>query len=461
MLYPSLFMTLSALAYLTPANADSPPTKHLDHASANIFNAIHSAMRHWGSSINSNGMSFFLASVPKGTKFYHGTALQDPITGLEWLAFTPEHSLGFAHRSGHKFPRENLFSSDNTHQNPLKPAAAIPRIDGNGYLHTYAAARDLRLVYIDGWSGGPGSGAESQDRILFNDTITGQRPIRGPKLGGPPEEQQRAIEACRMASEEWGGQIDGVVRTEGDFEIILCAFERDLEVLDITQTKPQKQPKFPGKGSPKKGDHNFGRSRSRPMDYGSLATRFDEVLGRKVRLDFDCFVSAYDDGYGLDLFPGNSTLPQLGHISLQALHPIREDVTRMVRMNQPSLDAFDWQVVVDLIVLRYSDELQSLAKGDFVSMRSLRDHLEQLLEPFIDYRDFANEEAILERCQNEFIPTTAPVDSVGGRAVRSVSREICSTLVFPLTGGDVDLEVSLSRLRQLVSFLKWTTWERE
>jgi hypothetical protein len=39
-----------------------------------------------------------------------------------------------------------------------------------------------------------------------------------------------------------GGRIDGVVSTEGDFEIILCRFERDLDVVKITQTKAQDGP---------------------------------------------------------------------------------------------------------------------------------------------------------------------------------------------------------------------------
>lgn len=451
-----LFHTLSLLACLSTAQAHLTPAVDLDHASANIFNSIHSAMRHWGTSINPNGMSFFLASVPKGTRFYHGTGLSEPIQGLEWLAFTPEHSLGFAHRSGHKFRRNDLFTNEDMAQSPLNPLDQQPLVDGNGYLHTYATARDLRLVYIDGWSGGPGAGAESQDRILFNDTITGQRPASGPKLGGPPEEQQRAIEMCRMANEEFGGRIDGVVRTEGDFEIILCAFERDLEVLQITQTKPQPEFQPPKKGKKGKGPRRGGPGPQRRGDFKSLATRFDEVLGRQVRLDFDHFVSAFS--YGLDLFPNNATKPELGHISIQELYPIREDVIQLVKTREPSLYAFDWQAVVDMIIFRYSNELQNLAAGNFSTASALRDHLEQLLEPFVDYRDAQNEEVILERCQYEFIPTSAPVDSVGGRAVRSVSRSICSTLIFPLAE-DVDLEVALSGFRQLVSFLKWTTWE--
>lgn len=61
-----------------------------------IFNAIHSSMRQWGSSLNHNGMSFFLATVPEGTQLYHGTWDPDFVKGMQWLAFEPEHALIFA-----------------------------------------------------------------------------------------------------------------------------------------------------------------------------------------------------------------------------------------------------------------------------------------------------------------------------------------------------------------------------
>jgi len=59
-----------------------------------IFNAVHSAMRQWGSSINHNGMSFFLATVPAGQPLYHGTRDSERPQGFEWLAFEAEHASG-------------------------------------------------------------------------------------------------------------------------------------------------------------------------------------------------------------------------------------------------------------------------------------------------------------------------------------------------------------------------------
>ena len=49
-----------------------------------IFNAVHSAMHQWGSSLHHNGMSFCLITIPDGTQFYHGSDTPDLVTGMEW-----------------------------------------------------------------------------------------------------------------------------------------------------------------------------------------------------------------------------------------------------------------------------------------------------------------------------------------------------------------------------------------
>src|SRR3989337_57534 len=72
---------------------------HKTHAHDNapqIFNALHSSLRQWGSSLQHNGMSFFPASIPEHTLLYHGTGSPTPPEGMEWLAFEIEHAQMFA-----------------------------------------------------------------------------------------------------------------------------------------------------------------------------------------------------------------------------------------------------------------------------------------------------------------------------------------------------------------------------
>src|ERR1700712_4660290 len=82
------------------ANKDSARTN------ANlIFNAIHSSMRQWGSSLNHNGMSLFPARIPNNTHLYHGTHTPNAVKGMEWLAFEIEHAEMFARSMPRRRPR--------------------------------------------------------------------------------------------------------------------------------------------------------------------------------------------------------------------------------------------------------------------------------------------------------------------------------------------------------------------
>ena len=88
----NLIFVSAALLSTTCATSQVPKVPNANH----VFNAIHSSMRQWGSSLNHNGMSFFLATVSAGTQLYHGTSKAEEIEGMEWLAFEPEHALMFA-----------------------------------------------------------------------------------------------------------------------------------------------------------------------------------------------------------------------------------------------------------------------------------------------------------------------------------------------------------------------------
>lgn len=419
-----------------------------------IFNAIHAVMRHPILSEYPHGVSFFLATIPKGTQFYHGTGEEHPITGLEWLAFEPEHSLGFAHFSGRQPPH---FDSDRPESSQKSLMEEEGGEESHGYLHTYVTAKDLRLLHLDGMSAGPGGFLEAQDRILFNDSIPrdrgpgggghGKRPVIEPRaeLGGPPSEQARALQTCQMAEEKWAGRIDGLLRTEQGFEILLCSFERGLDLVRISQTKPQGS-RSGGRG---RGGHGPGRGPRMP----TVPSRYDDRRGHQAIIDFDHAVSAYT--YNLDLFPNNASLPQLSHIPLEDFGPIRHAVDSMILANEPSLGAFNWQAVTDVVVDRYSTQLQSFADGEFESLAALREKLETFLEPFIDYRDYNNSHLIIDSCQGQLIPPSAPYDSLASDAVRYVLHRICSTFASTLLDSQLDLETAVEGFAKLVAYLSW------
>lgn len=435
------------------------------HPNANhVFNAVHSSMRQWGSSVHHNGMSFFLATVPEGTQFYHGTSTPYPVNGVEWLAFEPEHAMVFArprgidHKPGSEGKKSKPRGGRDSPQHPINGAAGYLPTNA-GYLHTYAAAKDLRLLYLDGMAAGKSAigTLDAQDRILLNDTLVER------------SERERAEIACGMADGVWEGRIDGVLRMEAGFEIILCHFERDLQVVRVTQAEEQRNPKrHPheddrsrkaggpgGPGGPGRGGGRGGAG----IGYDwvtAVAARYHDIGGHRVSLDFDNFVTAY--AYDLDLFAQDLERPRLTHLSTEELEPIRQDLKNLVMMQgtaEPS--SFDWQVVADMIVTRYSDELQNMANGNHSSPSELRLRAERMLGAFIDYSDADNTEATTDRCADQFIPRRAPTSGLAFQAIRSVSRTICSTFTAALATEDVD--VTKARFQDLIKYLSWASWK--
>ncbi|KAJ9493544.1 hypothetical protein H2202_010985 [Exophiala xenobiotica] len=98
---PSHYVRAAAVPQILDPEIDRVDDNGVIRNANHIFNAIHSSMRQWGSSLNHNGMSFFLAQVPAGTQFYHGTGQPEPVQGMEWLAFEPEHAIVFARKMKH------------------------------------------------------------------------------------------------------------------------------------------------------------------------------------------------------------------------------------------------------------------------------------------------------------------------------------------------------------------------
>jgi hypothetical protein len=404
-----------------------------------IFNAIHSSMRQWGSSLNHNGMSFFLATVPEGTQFYHGTHSPHPVEGSEWLAFEPEHALVFAQPQGSPGgPKRPDIEPKPRMSTKFLEQLPLNRLSANsakaGYLHTYVTSKNLRLLYVDGMSAGKTARGtlDSQDRILLNDSLS------------EFNDRKRADLICEMADNVWEGRIDGVIRMEAGFEIILCHFERDLKVVRITQGPPRGNPE----------------TERRPKDPNiwvtAVASRYHGIGGHRVILDYDHFVTAYT--YGLDLFHLQSPLPRLKNFSTEQLEPIRGDLHDLVMgYDTPTRSSLDWQAVTDMIVLRYSDELQNLVSGSFHSISELQYYVETLLSMFIDYSTTKNSEAISNRCAEQFIPKYAPTDTLAYRTVLSISNSICSNLTAVLFAED--LTETTTSLRELISYLSWTTWK--
>lgn len=488
-------LTLSACLLALPAisNARISPDVALDNANY-IFNSVHHAMRQWGSSLDHNGMSVFLVTVPAHTEFYHGTSSSRAINGTQWLAFEPEHALNFAncgrgrpgkggppppggHPPGGERPSANrpgLRDQQTPLFSPVKglrldetirkregadprdyyaPHHGRPKVDEEpcaGYLHTYRTLRELRLVYVDGQSAAKSDKGtlDVQDLILrtpgSHEQPPDQEPGRGP--GGPPGDSLRALELCNSVGNEWEGKIDGILRMEAGFEVILCSFEDNLDVVSIKQ---QKKRQGGGPGSRDSGDQL--------SYYQAVAARFDGIGGNRVSVDYDSLVSVY--AYANATYWDGAGLPRV--INDTAItETIREDVRTMLTgtTSTTTSEAVDWQAVTDMIVGRYASRIASLADGNISSLPALRAGLDRALRPFIDYSNRSTSSEVA-RCVDQFLSPAAFVsNTTAAIAVKATHRRICQSLSD--AAAMQTLDEGLQLMVDLKDWLGWTTWKR-
>ena len=486
-------LTLSACLLALPAITTADPSPDVALGNANyIFNSVHHAMRQWGSSLDHNGMSVFLATVPASTEFYHGTSSPRAINGTQWLAFEPEHALNFARcgrgRPGkggpppppggpygeHPPPDHAAFRNQQT---PLitsdrglglddrrrkregsdpkdyAPYHARSQLDEEpcaGYLHTYRTLRELRLLYVDGQSAAKSDKGtlDVQDLILrtpgSHEQPPNQKPGRGP--GGPPGDSLRALELCNSVENEWEGKIDGVLRMEAGFEVILCSFEDNLDVVSVKQ---QKKLQGGGPGSRDSGDQL--------SYYQAVAARFDGIGGNRVNVDYDSLVSVY--AYANGTYWNGAGLPRVVNDSA-ITESIREDVRTMLTgtTSTTTPEAVDWQAVTDMIVGRYASRIASLADSNISSLPALQAGVDRALRPFIDYGD-RNASSEIARCAEQFLsPAAVSCNSTAAIAVKATHRGICQSLSNAAAAQTLDEGLNL--VTELKDWLGWTTWKR-
>ena len=419
----------------------------------------------------------FFATIPAATEFYHGTSSEYRVNNTEWLAFEPEHALVFANchgpgkgNKGHPPPpppssvdhvradnpgnveQDSRFVDQGGDRFDVHTFGRYPPPDDNepceGYLHTYRTAKELRLLYLDGQSAAKSDKGtlDVQDIILRDPGFEADSPPKDPsrRPGGPPSEQLRAVELCHRAETEWKGKIDGILRMEAGFEVILCSFEDNLDLVSIKQESPRKS----GPGTRDPADQlNY---------YRAVAARFDGIGGHRVSLDYDSFVSVYAYANATEI--NDVGLPRVVNESY-IIEDIRSDVTEMLtRPGSSFTDSLDWQAITDMIVARYAHRIASLASTSTTTFDSLHAGLDRALRPFIDY---SNRNATLEiaRCATQFLSPEAIVsDSMAAIAVKTTYTHLCQSLSDALMSETFDEAVLL--IRELKHWLAWSTWKK-
>ncbi|KAM3498269.1 hypothetical protein MY10362_008397 [Beauveria mimosiformis] len=229
-------------------------------------------------------------------------------------------------------------SQGSSHGRPAGPAS-VPECPPagcrniRGYLHTYQASRDLRVLYLDGMAAAKTTMGtlDSQDHVLCEGKIgnlTGSFPFG---------EVERASMICEMLA-DWG--YDGFVRMEGGFELVYCDFSTGVSFLSARRTfYPQ--------------DKLSGEEHQMSQGFRAAAEHYDGIGAQRLRIDFSSVVSGW-------LFPINLTnpdpdrldLPRFSSVKQHELRAIKSQVSHACKL--PRRFTVDWQATTDMIVKRFS-----------------------------------------------------------------------------------------------------------
>ncbi|KAJ4290998.1 hypothetical protein N0V90_010194 [Kalmusia sp. IMI 367209] len=292
---------------------------------------------------------------------------------------------------------------------------------------------------------------------------------QGPPMGG---EIERARGMCDLAITLWEDRIDGILRMEAGFEIILCKFEGKVQRKSVVVVDGEKD------------EERGGRKVTGGWRYiKAVSERYHGIGGDRVKVNYEDFVSifAFDEGGSMQLWKNDvvsdTPHPRLQNASPKQLGPIKDAVTEMVLRSEPSGEdeGRDWQAIADMVVKRYSASLHYLHTDASVrhSKEAFAAYLNTLLQPFVS-PSARNTTLEIERCIAQFIPLL-PVPpsrsaSLAHSTLHTVTFHICSTLLNAFDASATTLSRSLAAtssppyhaldlIDSLVGYLQWTTWK--
>lgn len=489
-------LTLLAIsAVAAKASPAEPIRPNHDSAKANanhIFNAIHSAGRQWGSSLNHNGFGFMPVTLSAGTLLYHGGYSKDPPKGLEWLAFEVEHAENFVRMARHPpIPPKGPDHDEQPHapSSPQKPLGQVETDHGpdrdpegriRGYLQTYQTTRDVQLLYVDGSGAAksPIGTLDSQDYVLFPNSSWEWYNIQS--------EMKRAMAMCDMIT-KWGWA--GIMRMEIGYEVIWCDFKSDSlhhesSVRGFLQEDRLKDEEFIT-------TYLWARA---------VAERYDGLGGDRVKVDFSSMVSGFF--FPINISNTDPERPDLIRLKAATLEH-RLDIGAYLQkvFAEPRRFNVNWQGVVDMIVTRFSKRLAAMSSTN-ISTDIFIGELERAVLTYYEAPSLPDDATIaadddknktaeaIDRCSTHYLKSAqlsrqkwTLQDGLIHTALSAVVQRICSDLYLmrslllqaaPDTPSDayfinkkvnnveMDKAVNQSRaiVRNLVDELAWTTWKK-
>ncbi|KAG9314906.1 hypothetical protein JVU11DRAFT_4014 [Chiua virens] len=426
-----------------------------------VFETVHSLLQHWPNTRMRNGHNIVPGVIPKGTLFYHGRIDEDLPQSLEWVSLDAEHAYYFCQ------DRTNYPSQERC------------------WHFTLVTTRALNIVYFDGYSAAKLSfgNLDAQDLLAWGELIE----------GNTWDEQSRIKRLCGWAANLG---LDGFVRMEMGFEVMLCDFTSGVRLVSSAKIRPGGlAPAMPGVVT------------FESMHAGSWHNYFPGET--RVQLDLSRLVSFYDTQLVPSLVPIRAGQERwdhrAGNISNQDLSAVKSKL-EAVLINRSSVSSgIDWKSLVHVLVDRFADRLElthrlltspATEPADIIELANKTQiQLRTMLAPYLllpaapsdPTDDAALDWAIpvykfCATCHTSF--TEPELDGITEsealilQAVRKTNQEICRVLIKMWTTGvyaGIDTKqntkealniVEITRLRStwaedlngLMGWLDWSVW---
>ncbi|KAJ7661249.1 hypothetical protein B0H17DRAFT_953668 [Mycena rosella] len=326
-----------------------------------VFDTVSSFLQHWPNTRYRNGHSLVPGTVPVGTLLYHGRGDSNLPIIPEWTATDPEHSYLFCRGA-----------SD----------------EGCWHL-TLVASRPLHVLYFDG-----SSAAKMRDGPMDTQDVVGWGQVLPERYS---DDRHRIVDLCN-----WGKPmgVDGYVRMEMDFEIMLCDFTAGVEVVSMANLASQ-------------GGRPGGPRRRNASEetYGAIIDQAPSVLGgfevihsgswhnrypgdRRIKLDLTHLISFYDTALVPSLVEKRLNQERWDHRLLGiTTDDIAAVMGRLAKAYTGSAEAgsgVDWDTLFKVIVDRYDERfemvryvLNTTADDALVTTKEVMGHFRVMLTPYI------------------------------------------------------------------------------
>ncbi|KAK0203741.1 hypothetical protein DFS33DRAFT_1431675 [Desarmillaria ectypa] len=336
-----------------------------------IFDTVSAFLQHWPNTRYRNGHNLIPGIVPVGTLLYHGRGDSNIPTVPQWTATDPEHAHPFCRGS---------------------PETGCWQL-------TLITTRPLNVLYFDGSSaakmkGGP---MDTQDIVAWRKLV--------------PEwmfnESRRLADLCI-----WGQKfgLDGFVRMEMDFEIMLCDFTAGVDVVSfLNLVSNGRGPGGPPPGGPPGKDPREGPAPPLPSTDLSASTddAFSEVIHSgswhnrypgetRIQLDLTRMVSFYDTSLVPSLVPYRFNQERWFHhlegISDDDISVVMDRLEQAVQTAHGGESGVDWTTLVHVIVDRFADRLEmvqyllnstgSPESDDLRAAKRVQTQLKAMVQPY-------------------------------------------------------------------------------